>query len=37
MYDCKNITEIGVASAVLEFNNGTQRIRKIYKNCFKFW
>ena len=37
MYVSKNITEVGVASAVLEFNIGAQRIRKIYKNCFMFW
>ena len=28
-----NIIETGVASAVLEFDNGTQGIRKIYENA----
>ena len=32
VYVCRNIIEIGVASAVLKFNNGTQGIRKIYEN-----
>ena len=32
-YVSRNIIEIGVASAVLEFNNGTQGIRKIYENA----
>ena len=33
-----NIIETGVASAVLEFDNGTQGIRKIYEKCwFTFW
>ena len=29
----RNNIEIGVASAALKFNNGTQRIRKIYENA----
>ena len=29
----RNIIEIGVAPPVLEFNNGTQGIRKIYENA----
>ena len=33
VYVSRNIIEIGVASAVLEFNNGTQGIRKIYENA----
>ena len=33
LYVSRNIIEIGVASAVLESNNGTQGIRKIYENA----
>ena len=33
VYVSRNIIEIGVASAVLEFNNGTQGIRKVYENA----
>ena len=33
MYASRHIIEIGVASAVLEFDNGTQDIRKIYQNA----
>ena len=32
MYVCGNIIEIGLASVVLEFNNGIEEIRKIYEN-----
>ena len=33
VYVSRNIIEIGVASAVLEFNNGTQGIKKVYENA----
>ena len=33
----RNIIEIGVASAVLEFDNGTQGIRKLYENVGYVW
>ena len=33
VYVSRNIIEIGVASAVLEFNNGTQGTRKMYENA----
>ena len=33
VYVSRNIIEIGGTSAVLEFNNGTQGIRKIYENA----
>ena len=33
LYVSRNIIETDVASTVLEFNNGTQGIRKIYENA----
>ena len=33
VYVSRNIIEIGMASAVLEFSNGTERIRKTYENA----
>ena len=33
VYVSRNIIEIGVDSAVLEFNNGTQGVRKVYENA----
>ena len=33
VYVSRNIIETGVASAVLEFNNGTQGIKKVYENA----
>ena len=38
VYVSRNVIEIGVASAVLQFNNGTQGIRKIYENAgLHYW
>ena len=33
VYVSRNITEIGMASAVIEFNNGIQGIKKVYENA----